>query len=131
MNDIIPPDTHLWRHIERVFRNIAHGYGYQEIRLPIVEKTELFKRTIGENTEIVEKEMYTFTDKQDDSLTFARKGQPVASEQPLNRVIFIGKFRNYGMLGPFFDGSVRKKAATANFINVALKSLGLRDRTLM
>ena len=62
MNDILPTTTPLWQHLETILRNTVAAYGYHEIRFPIVEKTELFKRSIGEVTDIVEKEMYTFTD---------------------------------------------------------------------
>ncbi|HID49186.1 MAG TPA: histidine--tRNA ligase, partial [Chromatiales bacterium] len=57
MNDILPGETPRWQFVERVFQRLMAGYGYREIRLPIVEKTELFKRSIGEVTDIVEKEM--------------------------------------------------------------------------
>ena len=63
MNDILPPETFLWLHAETVFRRVFQGHGYEQIRFPILEKTELFKRSIGEVTDIVEKEMYTFLDR--------------------------------------------------------------------
>ena len=58
MNDILPAETPRWQFVEAQFSQLMAGYGYQQIRLPIVEKTELFKRSIGEVTDIVEKEMY-------------------------------------------------------------------------
>ena len=69
MNDILPEDTPLWQHIEGVLKSVVTSYGYRELRVPIVERTELFKRSIGEVTDIVEKEMYTFADRNDESLT--------------------------------------------------------------
>jgi histidyl-tRNA synthetase len=69
MNDILPEDTPLWQHIEGVLKSVVMSYGYRELRVPIVERTELFKRSIGEVTDIVEKEMYTFADRNDESLT--------------------------------------------------------------
>ncbi|MEM8684231.1 MAG: histidine--tRNA ligase [Pseudomonadota bacterium] len=69
MNDILPGQTATWRKLESVLIDIARRYGYREIRLPIVEQTELFKRSIGEVTDIVEKEMYTFLDRNEESLT--------------------------------------------------------------
>src|SRR3990167_10171944 len=69
MNDILPPESFIWQHVETAFRRIVQGHGYQEIRTPIVEKTDLFKRSIGEVTDIVEKEMYTFIDRNQESLT--------------------------------------------------------------
>ncbi len=69
MNDILPGQTATWRKLESVLIDIAQRYGYREIRLPILEQTELFRRSIGEVTDIVEKEMYTFLDRNDESLT--------------------------------------------------------------
>ncbi len=69
MNDILPEVSGTWRYLESVVREIVHSYGYDEIRLPILEYTELFRRSIGEVTDIVEKEMYTFEDRNGESLT--------------------------------------------------------------
>ena len=69
MNDVLPGEIAAWQHVERVAREIFEAYGYEEVRVPIVEHTELFKRSIGEFTDIVEKEMYTFEDVGGDSLT--------------------------------------------------------------
>ncbi|MEH6564130.1 MAG: histidine--tRNA ligase [Halopseudomonas sp.] len=74
MNDILPADSALWQHFERTVADLLGSYGYQQIRLPIVEPTELFKRSIGEVTDIVEKEMYTFEDRNGDSLTLRPEG---------------------------------------------------------
>ena len=62
MNDILPDETPYWQFLEQTVGRVLASYGYGEIRLPVVEKTELFKRSIGEVTDIVEKEMYTFDD---------------------------------------------------------------------
>jgi histidyl-tRNA synthetase len=63
MNDILPGESALWQGLEATVREVLAAYGYSEIRLPMVEKTELFARSIGEVTDIVEKEMYTFADR--------------------------------------------------------------------
>ena len=63
MNDILPDVSGTWRYLESVVRDIVQSYGYSEIRLPLLEQTELFRRSIGEVTDIVEKEMYTFLDR--------------------------------------------------------------------
>ncbi|MGD2032931.1 MAG: ATP phosphoribosyltransferase regulatory subunit, partial [Gammaproteobacteria bacterium] len=62
INDILPEETPAWQWIEAVVRDTVQAYGYREIRLPLMERTELFARSIGEVTDIVEKEMYTFED---------------------------------------------------------------------
>ena len=69
MNDILPGVSATWRHLEHELQEIVRSYGYDEIRLPILEYTELFRRSIGEVTDIVEKEMYTFEDRNGESLT--------------------------------------------------------------
>ena len=74
MNDILPEQTGLWQWLEAKVGAVLASYGYQEIRMPIVEQTDLFKRSIGEVTDIVEKEMYTFDDRNGDSLTLRPEG---------------------------------------------------------
>src|SRR5690242_3489120 len=74
MNDILPDECLRWRLVEQTFCSCLLSYGYQEIRFPIVESTLLFKRSIGEVTDIVEKEMYTFADLNGDSLTLRPEG---------------------------------------------------------
>jgi len=74
MHDILPAEGRYFTHLETIAREILTGYGYEEIRLPLVESTELFKRTIGEVTDIVEKEMYTFEDRNGDSLSLRPEG---------------------------------------------------------
>ena len=69
MRDILPQETVIWQFVEAACQSLCHSYGYLEIKLPIVEKTKLFKRGIGDVTDIVEKEMYTFEDRNGDSLS--------------------------------------------------------------
>ena len=69
MNDILPTDVATWQFVEKTARSIFNAFGFNEIRVPVVEKTELFCRSIGETTDIVEKEMYTFSDRSDNSIT--------------------------------------------------------------
>ena len=74
MNDVLPEDIPRWRRIEKTFWDTVSRYGYGEVRTPIVEPTPLFVRSIGEVTDIVEKEMYTFVDKGDQTLTMRPEG---------------------------------------------------------
>jgi len=74
MNDILPGATATWRLLESVVIDVIESYGYREIRLPILEQTELFARSIGEATDVVEKEMYTFTDRDGDRIERAALG---------------------------------------------------------
>jgi histidyl-tRNA synthetase len=74
MNDILPEQTPVWQYLENTVKSVLGAYGYNEVRMPIVEQTELFKRSIGEVTDIVEKEMYTFEDRNGESLTLRPEG---------------------------------------------------------
>jgi histidyl-tRNA synthetase len=74
MNDILPDESHLWHHLEQETSRVLDAYGFREIRLPLVEQTALFSRAIGEVTDIVEKEMYSFPDRNDESLTLRPEG---------------------------------------------------------
>ena len=74
MVDILPEDTPLWQSMETAALEVLSSYGYSEIRLPIIEPTDLFARSIGEVTDIVEKEMYSFADRNDDSMTLRPEG---------------------------------------------------------
>ena len=110
MNDLLPETTPYWQVIETTLKNVLAGYGYQEIRFPIVEKTELFKRSIGEVTDIVEKEMYTFEDRNGDSLTLRPEGTAGCVRAAMERNAF-------GTWGRCFVMNVRKKAVIASFIS--------------
>ena len=74
MNDLLPDAVERWQQIETAARDVLHAYGYREIRLPIVEKSELFARSIGSQTDIVEKEMYSFEDRNGENLTLRPEG---------------------------------------------------------
>ncbi|MDF1764639.1 MAG: ATP phosphoribosyltransferase regulatory subunit, partial [Oleibacter sp.] len=74
MNDLLPNQSPVWQYLEGTVKDCLAAYGYNEIRMPIVEQTALFKRSIGEVTDIVEKEMYTFEDRNGDSLTLRPEG---------------------------------------------------------
>jgi len=77
MHDVLPDQSPYWRQMENAIIDVLKQYDYHEIRLPVVEKTELFQRSIGEDTDIVSKEMYTFTDRNGESLTL-RPERPVS-----------------------------------------------------
>ena len=67
MNDYLPEDTAVWQRVEKIIKGVVESYGYREIRTPVLEQTHLFKRAIGEVTDVVEKEMYTFNDRERDA----------------------------------------------------------------
>ena len=74
MNDILPAQVHLWQHIEQLLAELANGYAFREIRFPCLEQAELFKRSVGEVTDIVAKEMYVFADRNQDILALRPEG---------------------------------------------------------
>ncbi|MBL4712562.1 MAG: ATP phosphoribosyltransferase regulatory subunit, partial [Gammaproteobacteria bacterium] len=74
MHDVLPDDSHRWQSFEAIIRQLMSSYGYKEIRMPLVESADLFCRSIGEVTDIVEKEMYTFNDRNNESLTLRPEG---------------------------------------------------------
>src|SRR3989338_5754167 len=127
MSDVLPPDSFLWREIEEKARKIFDTYGFEEIRTPIVEPTELFVRSVGETSAIVEKEMYSFEDKKGVSLTLRPEGTaPVvrafiqaglAASDPIAKLFYIspmfryeapqkGRSRQFHQIGVEFLGSV-------------------------
>ena len=78
--DILPPETALWQHIEKTAVALFEDFGFKEIRIPVLERTELFARSIGEDTDIVEKEMYTFADRKGDLITLRPEGNGLRGE---------------------------------------------------
>lgn len=115
MNDILPEQTPVWQFVEGKVRKVLAQYGYQEIRMPIVEQTDLFKRSIGEVTDIVEKEMYTFDDRNGDSLTLRPEARPVVYEQQKNTGFCLTRRVGSGTPAPCSGTNVRRKGATVNF----------------
>jgi histidyl-tRNA synthetase len=102
MNDILPEDTPLWRHIEGVLKTVVTSYGYRELRVPIVERTELFKRSIGEVTDIVEKEMYTFADRNDESLTLRPEATAGLVRAGIGNGLLYNQKQKLWSTGPMF-----------------------------
>ena len=103
MNDILPEETPRWRRVEETFRALAARYGYGEVRTPIVEPTQLFVRSIGEVTDIVEKEMYTFTDKGDQTLTLRPEGTASAVRAYVQHTVYAREaVTKWIYLGPMY-----------------------------
>lgn len=125
MNDILPSETHLWHHVEAIFRKVLQGHGYQEIRFPIVEKTELFKRSIGEVTDIVEKEMYTFTDRNEESLTLRPEGTAACVRAGIEHGLFYNQIQRLWYSGPFFRHERPQKGRYRQFHQCSAEVFGL------
>src|SRR5580698_5399488 len=102
MNDILPEATGRWQQLERVTREVLESYGYREIRLPILEKTELFKRSIGDATDIVEKEMYTFLDRNNESLTLRPEGTACCVRAGIEHGLLYNQIQRLWYMGSYF-----------------------------
>ncbi len=125
MNDILPPETALWQYAENIMRKVFHSHGYQEIRFPIVEKTELFKRSIGEVTDIVEKEMYTFLDRNNDSLTLRPEGTASCARAGIEHGLLYNQVQRFWYGGPYFRYERPQKGRYRQFYQYAAEVFGL------
>jgi histidyl-tRNA synthetase len=125
MRDILPPDTARWQWVESVAREVFDLYGYQEIRLPLLERTELFARSIGQETDIVAKEMYTFADRKGESLTL----RPEATASVLRAVLENRLDKGAGVkklytLGPMFRYERPQKGRFRQFYQINCEAYG-------
>lgn len=125
MNDILSPETYTWQYSENIIRRVIQGYGYQEIRFPIVEKTELFSRSIGDATDIVEKEMYTFDDRNGESLTLRPEGTASCVRAALEHGIIYNQVRRLWYQGPYFRHERPQKGRYRQFYQVGAEVFGL------
>ncbi len=125
MNDILPDAAPLWQHFEQIARDWLHAYGYREIRMPIVEQTGLFKRAIGEVTDIVEKEMYTWSDAlNNESLTLRPEGTASCVRAVLEHNLLFGSPQRLFYTGPMFRHERPQKGRYRQFHQVGVESLG-------
>ncbi|SFQ89155.1 histidyl-tRNA synthetase [Halopseudomonas formosensis] len=126
MNDILPGDSALWQYLESTVAHLLAGYGYQQIRLPIVEPTELFKRSIGEVTDIVEKEMYTFADRNGDSLTLRPEGTAGCVRAMLEHGLLGGGVSHkVWYTGPMFRHERPQKGRYRQFHQIGVEAFNL------
>jgi len=125
MNDVLPGDVSAWQHVERHARALLGAYGYEEIRPPMVERTELFRRSIGEVTDIVEKEMYTFDDRNGESLTL----RPECTASVVRAAIEHGLLRTPGRrvwtMGPMFRYERPQKGRYRQFHQIDVEIFGI------
>jgi len=123
MNDLLPDVTPYWQAVEATLKSVLNGYGYQEIRFPIVEKTELFKRSIGEVTDIVEKEMYTFDDRNGDSLTLRPEGTAGCVRAAMENGL-LNQTQRLWYMGPMFRHERPQKGRYRQFHQVGVEAYG-------
>jgi histidyl-tRNA synthetase len=125
MNDILPEAVGRWHQVQDQARSVLESYGYREIRTPILERTELFSRGIGEVTDIVEKEMYTFTDRSGDSLSL----RPECTASVVRAAIQGGMLRSHSQrlwyMGPMFRHERPQKGRYRQFHQIGAEVFGL------
>jgi histidyl-tRNA synthetase len=124
MKDVLAADIGLWQHVERAWRSVADAYGYEEIRVPVVEHTELFKRAIGEYTDVVEKEMYTFTDQGGDSLTLRPEATAGIVRATISNGLLRGARLKLWCQGPMFRHEKPQKGRFRQFNQIDLEAIG-------
>ncbi len=125
MHDILPESIHVWQHLETTLREVLESYGYHEIRMPIVEATELFKRSIGDVTDIVEKEMYTFDDRNGDSLSLRPEGTASCVRAGIQHGLLHNQVQRLWYLGPMFRHERPQKGRYRQFHQVGVEVFGL------
>jgi histidyl-tRNA synthetase len=131
LQDILPPDISIWHHIEEQARDIFHRYGYREIRLPIIEPTELFIRSIGETSDIVEKEMYTFEDKGGRSVTLRPEGTASFVRAYVQHHLYNDPApQKYYYMGPMFRYERPQAHRYRQFYQIGVEAMGIEDPLL-
>ncbi|MFO1435570.1 MAG: histidine--tRNA ligase [Gammaproteobacteria bacterium] len=125
MNDVLPSDTPLWQWFEAEARALLGAYGYREIRLPVVEFTALFERGIGDTTDIVEKEMYTFEDRNGDSLSLRPEGTAGCVRAGLEHSLFHNQTQRLWYSGPMFRHERPQKGRYRQFHQLGVEAVGM------
>jgi histidyl-tRNA synthetase len=124
MNDVLPGQAGAWQQLERITRELFSAYGYEEMRVPVVEHTSLFKRAIGEFTDIVEKEMYTFTDSGGDSLTLRPEATAGVVRAAITNGLLRGARLKLWTSGPMFRHERPQKGRYRQFHQIDVEALG-------
>lgn len=125
MSDILPSQSPYWRYLEHHLTSIAISYGYQELRFPVVEQTALFKRSIGEATDIVEKEMYTFDDRNGDSLTLRPEGTAGCVRACIENGLLYNQQQRLWYSGPMFRHERPQKGRYRQFHQFGMEAFGM------
>jgi|SRR5690554_3022994 len=125
MNDLLPDQTPIWQYLEQVIEHVVQSYGYREIRFPILEHTQLFKRSIGEVTDIVEKEMYSFTDRNGDDLSLRPEGTAGCVRAADQHGLLYNQQQRLWYRGPMFRHERPQKGRYRQFHQVGVESFGM------
>ncbi|MGD8956862.1 MAG: histidine--tRNA ligase [Chromatiaceae bacterium] len=125
MHDVLPERSPLWQFLERQVADVLAAYGYREIRMPILEMTELFRRSIGEVTDIVEKEMYTFDDRNGDSLTLRPEGTAGCVRAAVEHGLLHNQVQRLWYQGPMFRHERPQKGRYRQFHQIGVETFGM------
>lgn len=125
MNDILPAESSVWQYLEASVANVFKSYGYQQIRSPILESTDLFKRSVGETTDIVEKEMYTFEDRSGDSVTLRPEGTAGCLRAANQAGLLFNQVQRLWYSGPMFRYERPQKGRYRQFHQMGAESFGI------
>jgi len=127
MNDVLPEASAAWQYLSDACRKVIQSFGYREIHLPLVEKTELFKRSIGEVTDIVEKEMYTFEDRNGDSLTLRPEGTAGCVRACIENGLLHNQIQRLWYTGPMFRHERPQKGRYRQFHQIGVEAFGMES----
>jgi len=131
VHDILPPDTYIWQKAEFTAREVFSTYGFQEIRVPVIESTDIFTRSIGETTDIVEKEMYTFLDRAERSITLRPEGTaPVVRSYIENHLYNLPSPQKFFYSGPMFRYERPQKGRFRQFYQIGVEAFGASEPRL-
>ena len=125
MHDILPSDIGYWQYVENIFRQSVQSYGYQEICTPILENTALFKRGVGETTDLVAKEMYTFLDRNEDSVTLRPEGTASVVRAGIEHGLFYNQTQRLWYKGPNFRYERPQKGRYRQFYQLGVEAFGM------
>ncbi|HGD3512607.1 TPA: histidine--tRNA ligase [Klebsiella aerogenes] len=125
MRDVLPAETPIWQWLENKFRRLTYRYGYQEIRLPLLEPVALFERAVGEATDIVAKEMYNFTDKSGEQITLRPEGTSGCMRAVLENNLCYNKTQRLWYQGPMFRYERPQKGRLRQFTQFGAEAFGM------
>ncbi len=124
MNDVLPPDTWVWQWVERTVSDVLQSYGYGQLRVPLIERTELFARSIGEVTDIVEKEMYTFADRNGESLSLRPEATASCVRAAITHGLLHNQQQRFWYAGPMFRYERPQKGRYRQFHQIGAEAFG-------
>ncbi len=130
MHDILPEEITAWQHVERITRAVVHGYGYEEIRLPLLEQTELFARSAGETSDIVEKQMYSFTDRDGSQLSLRPEGTAGCVRAYIQNGLHRRGQQRLWYGGSMFRHERPQKGRYRQFDQIGVEAFGIDDAAL-